>query len=746
MLTRRRTFTRSAFCSTSFSSGTLPFDPAVLRQAGYAEIQRIIREEDPPRPSTRLSGLGKNATDVAKQRQTDLSSLARELKGDLDWITLKAMEKNRTIRYPSASELAADVERHLSRDPVIARPASVVYRVRKFLGKHKVGVTAGALAAAALVSGLVISAVVYFALNLRVMMQSGKRTSAMLAAVDAQIMASESGPGRSLASADVKRRLSAVPRQRRGWEWNYLARKLDGSIARLWGAVDLTVPYLYRGRLTLSSDQREVLWATNEGVHAWDLNARRLTGAWPGYGTVWALAEDGSRLLSANRSQPHVWRIIETRTGSTVSTLDFEGSIHDAVFSPNGEQVAMVGEDASIQVWAVSSGRRIAIARLPRIASFVRFAAEQALLVAGVERNLYVWGYATDGAARVIDAKADAALLDGDLTRSGETAVTIDHAGTLRSWQIATTQVSVLGQHKRARAVAISARGRFVATAADDGVMQLWNIWSLNLGKVSGPMGIPVVLDPHEDLAIDSLVFARNDTYLVAGSRWGLVRVWDVATAILSADRRQSFVNIGVGAAAFDVASNGRFAVLEGFVDFRNLGRRDNLDNLWVVNLETLDRVSTREDRPFELDDSRTPVGRHLAVSHDGKRVVVGRTDGSLLLWRVDQAASLELIARLPGPITAVAISADGSRVAAASAATAKGGGAPLRNRRGNGHLGVWDLSAAQQEILKADTDDVEDLAFSDAAHVLLATPLVAPVSDDSNCTRECQAVEPGAS
>ena len=103
--------------------GALPFDPEMLRQAGYAEIQRIIREQDPPRPSTRLSGLGVQAAEVAKRRYTDTSTLARQLKGDLDWITLKAMEKDRTARYPSASELAADVIRHLKHDPITARPA-----------------------------------------------------------------------------------------------------------------------------------------------------------------------------------------------------------------------------------------------------------------------------------------------------------------------------------------------------------------------------------------------------------------------------------------------------------------------------------------------------------------------------------------------------------------------------------------------------------------------------------------------
>jgi len=130
--------------------GALPFDPAVLRSAGYAEIQRIIREEEPLRPSARLSCLGGMASAVAKQRSTELSALARELTGDLDWITLKAMDKDRTRRYASASELAADVGRHLNKDPVLARPASVLYRAQKFVGKHRAAVMAAAVVILAL--------------------------------------------------------------------------------------------------------------------------------------------------------------------------------------------------------------------------------------------------------------------------------------------------------------------------------------------------------------------------------------------------------------------------------------------------------------------------------------------------------------------------------------------------------------------------------------------------------------------
>ena len=132
--------------------GALPFDSVRLRRAGYAEIQRIIREEEPARPSTRLSSLGATASEVARRRHTDLPSLMRELRGDLDWITLKSMEKDRTRRYASASELAADLSRHLADEPVSARPANFAYRSRKFVRRHRAGVAIGAAAIAVLVA------------------------------------------------------------------------------------------------------------------------------------------------------------------------------------------------------------------------------------------------------------------------------------------------------------------------------------------------------------------------------------------------------------------------------------------------------------------------------------------------------------------------------------------------------------------------------------------------------------------
>jgi serine/threonine protein kinase/tetratricopeptide (TPR) repeat protein len=125
-------------------TGALPFDRKELRQAGFAEIQRTIREKEPPRPSTRITQLGPASTEAAANRHTEPRRLASELRGDLDWVTMKALEKDRTRRYQTANALAADVRHHLSHEPVSAGPPSAVYRAKKFVRRHRFGVAAAA--------------------------------------------------------------------------------------------------------------------------------------------------------------------------------------------------------------------------------------------------------------------------------------------------------------------------------------------------------------------------------------------------------------------------------------------------------------------------------------------------------------------------------------------------------------------------------------------------------------------------
>ncbi len=125
-------------------TGKTPFDPKRLVKAGLDEVRRIIREEDPPRPSTRLSTLDlKEQTSLARDRQCEPPKLLGVIRGDLDWIVMKTLEKDRNRRYDSAESLAKDINRHLTNEPVLARPPSNAYRAKKFLVRNKVAFAVG---------------------------------------------------------------------------------------------------------------------------------------------------------------------------------------------------------------------------------------------------------------------------------------------------------------------------------------------------------------------------------------------------------------------------------------------------------------------------------------------------------------------------------------------------------------------------------------------------------------------------
>ncbi len=134
-------------------TGVTPFDPKQLRSKGYAECQRIIREVEPPKPSTRLSSMKASLSELAAHRHTEPARLPTLVRGDLDWIVMKCLEKDRTRRYETASALAADVTRHLAGEPVTAAPPSAGYRARKFVRRHRGFVMAASAVVVALVTG-----------------------------------------------------------------------------------------------------------------------------------------------------------------------------------------------------------------------------------------------------------------------------------------------------------------------------------------------------------------------------------------------------------------------------------------------------------------------------------------------------------------------------------------------------------------------------------------------------------------
>jgi tRNA A-37 threonylcarbamoyl transferase component Bud32 len=137
-------------------TGTTPFDAKELMRAGIDEMRRRIRETEPVRPSNRLSGMtGPDSTGTAKRRGIGAHRLVTLLRGDLDWVVMKCLEKDRTRRYETANGLALDIQRHLNSEPITARPPSAAYRFRKAVRRNKLAFAAAAAVALALLLGII---------------------------------------------------------------------------------------------------------------------------------------------------------------------------------------------------------------------------------------------------------------------------------------------------------------------------------------------------------------------------------------------------------------------------------------------------------------------------------------------------------------------------------------------------------------------------------------------------------------
>jgi serine/threonine protein kinase len=135
-------------------AGVPPFDPKSLRSAAFAEMVRIIREVEPPKPSTRLSGSTDTLPSIATNRRIEPKKLNALIRGDLDWIVIKALEKDRARRYATATALADDIAHHLNHEPVDAGPPSAAYRVRKFVRRNRAGVMAATIVVVVLLGGI----------------------------------------------------------------------------------------------------------------------------------------------------------------------------------------------------------------------------------------------------------------------------------------------------------------------------------------------------------------------------------------------------------------------------------------------------------------------------------------------------------------------------------------------------------------------------------------------------------------
>ena len=308
-------------------TGKTPFDAKELIQAGLEGIRRIIREQEPSRPSTKISTLGaEEQTTIAKRRQVEPPKLIHQVRRDLDWIVMKCLEKDRTRRYEGASGLAQEIERHLNHEPVAAGAPSTIYRLRKFARRHR-----AAMAMAAVVFGLLFTGIT------AVLWQWRQTEAARRNAVQAeQAEARESYAAKlALATAKVesgqlsraREILASCPPHLRQWEWYWLNNRSEAEPRVLRGhRIEVT-------GLAFTPDSSRLVTAQVGDPFIWRVDTgQRLTNSVlvpaPAYSCYqWlALAKDGSTIITVpqladwgtKKRQLLVW---DTATGRQLRSL-----------------------------------------------------------------------------------------------------------------------------------------------------------------------------------------------------------------------------------------------------------------------------------------------------------------------------------------------------------------------------------------------------------------------------------------
>src|SRR5438552_2434932 len=331
-------------------TGDTPFDAKDLLKQGFDGIRRTIREIEPPRLSTRLATLtDAQRTTVAKTRSTDSVKLRSQLRGDLDWVVMKCLEKNRSRRYETANGLAMDLKRFLHNEPVVARPPSATYRLEKLVRRNKLAFAAGAIVFLALIVGLGTTTWALFREQVarreadlrrqesekarsdekqqRLRAEAEELTARRFAYASDMNLVQQALVANNLGRArEVLQRNRPQPGQvdLRGWEWRYLWQRCRGdSLFTLcqqpYGV--LTVVFADSGSLVVLRQGRE--------VQLWDPASRRQVAQLPalGYGSALAVSSDSTLLAygTADTNRQPVVALWNVMTRTAVAQLSGGG-------------------------------------------------------------------------------------------------------------------------------------------------------------------------------------------------------------------------------------------------------------------------------------------------------------------------------------------------------------------------------------------------------------------------------------
>jgi len=679
-------------------AGALPFDRGSLEKAGFAEIQRTIREDEPPLPSTRLTNLGKEAKVIAENRRTQIMTLTRRLHRELEWIPMKAMRKDRTRRYRSASELADDIQNYLTGTPLIAGPESAVYRARKFVRKHAGSVATVALLAVIIVLGLVASILMGCRAE-----QARKQEAAARKQVEQALVRAENAEKatkekaeelrrtlyvNSIQLADAKYRegniwrvralLESCPNDLRGWEWYRLQHIADQSSMTLRGHSDKV------HGIAVSPDGKRIVSGSDDNtIKVWDATTgaelMTLRGHDGGVRSV-AFSPDGKRIVSG--SGDNTIKVWDAANGEELMTLrGHEGPVRGLAFSPDGERIVSGSGDKTIKVWnAVNGDELMTIRGHERKMGPVSFSPDGRRIVSGSKdwtieeepwnQTIKVWDAATGAEVMTLRGRHFDVISSIAFSPDGERIVSGSGDKTVKVWDAATgAEIMTLRGHKLGVAdVAFSPDGKRIVSGSSDGTIKVWDVST----------GTELMRLVGHEIEVCSVAFSPDGMHIISSSEDKTIKVWDTAIreeAVTLSGHKGWVVSVAFSPDGKQLVSGG--------------GQRDETIKVW--NVETgAELMTLRGHDNWVIGASFSP---------DGKRIVSGSADNTIKVWDAATGAELMTLRGHDNWAGGVSFSPDGKRIVSSSK---------------DSTVRVWDASTGEELMtLRGHKEAVRCVTFS---------------------------------
>ncbi len=552
-------------------AGSTPFDAKELMASGIDQMRKTIREKEPVRPSTRFATLkGEELTTTAKRRSTDKAKLMHQLKGDLDWIVMKCLEKDRTRRYETASGLAADLKRHLNYEPVVARPPSTVYRIQKAVRRNKISFAAGAVVFSALLLGIIATTwqsvratrakeealaaqaqAVAAQANETKQRQLADAARANEASLRQQALADElvarqrayasdmnvaqqQLAGNNLGSAlDLLNRQRPQPGQQdlRGWEWRYLWQQTHSD------ALSTLCQKTEINSLATSANGNwlAIGLVHKDGLFVYDLHTRQeVAQLAPGGSDMQAAFSPAESLLAfTSASYPDsgeeqdTLRLWNASTRQMVAEFPLDGPCSGLAFANDGRTLVTSIGYGHITLWRMPDGARLA-----------SYPSEQAGPEPGTgfaaTSDLGLAAYGTgSGQIRVMDLHDGKELWIGAASKQLITALAFSPDGKtlasaagfaesdIRLWDVATgKEVGRLEGHKSwVGSLVFWPDGKKLASASADQTIRTWDLPNRKCLDV---------LRGHR-LEVWHLALLPDYKTLVSGAKDGEVCLWDTS-------------------------------------------------------------------------------------------------------------------------------------------------------------------------------------------------------------------------